>query len=85
MEVILDGSKCTALLALLLNNLDYLRRKGEWVASFPRKMQRILPARVAQPGATFLHLGERHRGPSGIISRSCSATAARMWTVNRFA
>ena len=43
------------------------------------------PCRVAEPGSPRLRRGERRLGPGEIISRSCSATAARMRMVSRLA
>ncbi len=47
MQVIHDGSMRMALLALLLNDLDHLRGRGERVTDFASKVQGLFPAWIA--------------------------------------
>jgi hypothetical protein len=65
MEVIRYGSKRTALLALLLNDLDHLRGRGERVTDFPSKVQGVFPTWIPQPCSALFHLGKSRLRPGG--------------------
>ncbi len=85
MQVSCDGAKGLPLPALLLNDLDHLRRRGEWVPGPPGNMQGILPSWIAQPGAPFLYLGKRSLGPGRNHLAVMLGYGRKDVTVNRFA